>query len=44
MEYVFKMNMSDLGSFNLKEELVKDNEGLRACQDYGKGINEKLEK
>lgn len=44
MEYVFKMKMSDLGSFNLKEALVSDKEGLRACQDYGKGINEKLSK
>ena len=44
MEYVFKMKMSDLGSFNLKEALVADKEGLRACQDYGKGINEKLAK
>ena len=44
MEYVFKMKMSNLGSFNLKEDLVSESEGLRACQDYGKGINEKLEK
>ena len=44
MEYVFKMKMSDLGSFNLKEALVGGTEGLRACQDYGKGINEKLQK
>ncbi|MBW1979660.1 MAG: flavodoxin domain-containing protein [Deltaproteobacteria bacterium] len=38
MEYVFKMNMSSLGSFNLKEHLVEDMEGIRACQDYGKGV------
>ena len=44
MEYVFKMKMSDLGSFNLKEALVGSKEGLQACQDYGKGINEKLAK
>ena len=44
MEYVFKMKMSDLGSFNLKEALIDGTEGLRACQDYGKGVNEKLEK
>jgi flavodoxin len=42
MEYVFKMKMTDLGSFNLKEALVSESEGLRACQDYGKGISEKL--
>lgn len=42
MEHVFKMEMTNLGSFNLKEDLVEDSEGLRACQDYGKGICEKL--
>ena len=42
MEHVFKMEMTNLGSFNLKEALVEDAEGLRACQDYGKGVCEKL--
>ena len=42
MEHVFKMKMSSLGSFNLKEALVEDMEGLRACQDYGKSICEQL--
>ena len=42
MEHVFKMEMTNLGSFNLKEDLVEDSEGLRACQYYGKGICEKL--
>jgi flavodoxin len=42
MEHVFRMDMTDLGSFNLKEQLVDDGEGIRACQDYGKGICEKL--
>jgi len=42
MEHVFKMQMSTLGSFNLKESLVEDMEGLRACQDYGKSICEQL--
>jgi flavorubredoxin len=42
MEHVFKMNMTELGSFNLKEHLVDGTDGLRACQDYGKGICEKL--
>jgi len=42
MEHVFKMKMSTLGSFNLKEALVEDMEGLRACQDYGKSICEQL--
>jgi flavodoxin len=42
MEYVFKMKMTSLGSFNLKEALVEDVEGMRACQDYGKSICEQL--
>ena len=42
MEYVFKMDMTDLGSFNLKEHIVQSSEGLRACQDYGKAIGQKL--
>jgi flavodoxin len=44
MEYVFKMDMTDLGSFNLKEHIVQSSEGLRACQDYGKAIGQKLSK
>ena len=43
MEHVFKMKMTNLGSFNLKEHLVGDQQGLRACQDYGKSINSTLE-
>ena len=42
MEHVFKMKMTNLGSFNLKEPLVDGAEGLRACQDYGKSICEQL--
>jgi flavodoxin len=42
MEHVFKMDMTKLGSFNLKELLVDQPDGMRACQDYGKGIGEKL--
>jgi hypothetical protein len=42
MEHVFKMKMTNLGSFNLKEALVEGAEGLRACQDYGKAICEQL--
>jgi flavodoxin len=44
MENVFKMEMINLGSFNLKEHLVDTTEGLRACQAYGKGMSEKLSK
>ena len=42
MENVFKMEMIDLGSFNLREHLVDTTEGLRACQAYGKAMGEKL--
>ena len=42
MAHVFGMDMTNLGSFNLKEQLVDDMEGIHACQDYGKGICEKL--
>ena len=42
MEHVFKMAMTGLGSFNQKEQIVGEMDGIRACQDYGKGIVEKL--
>ncbi len=42
MQHVFKMDIIDLGSFNLLEDRVGTDEGLRACQDYGKAIGEKL--
>jgi flavodoxin len=42
MQYVFKMDMTQLGSFNLKEHLVEATEGMRACQDYGKDLSDKL--
>jgi len=44
MEFVFKMNVVDLGSFNLIEGLISSNEGVKACQDYGRGVGEKLSK
>lgn len=42
LEYVFKMNVTDLGSFNLKEHLINQRDGIKACQDYGKGVAAKL--
>lgn len=42
MEFVFKMDIVNLGSFNLKEDLIQKAEGLRACQEYGKAIGKKL--
>ena len=42
MAYVFHMNMTDLGSFNLKEGMMDKAEGMKACQDYGKNVADKL--
>lgn len=42
MQYVFKMDMFELGSFNLKEAVVETVDGMGACQDYGKVFGEKL--
>jgi flavodoxin len=42
MEHVFKMNVVDLGSFNLLEHLVEARDGMKACHDYGKAISQKL--
>jgi flavodoxin len=43
MEFVFRMNMTNLGSFLLKEEVIGTMEGRKACQDYGKAIGEMIE-
>lgn len=42
MQHVFKMDMTDLGPLNLTENQVAEQEGVKACQDYGKAIGEKL--
>jgi len=42
MQYVYKMEPVDLGSFNLKESIIGTEEGMRACQDYGKVFGESL--
>ncbi|MFC1769579.1 flavodoxin domain-containing protein [Nitrospirota bacterium] len=42
MEHVFKMDMVNLGGFALKESLVNESEGMRACQDYGKEVAKKF--
>ncbi len=42
MEYVYKMNVVELGSFNLLEHLVEARDGMKACHDYGKAISQKL--
>jgi flavodoxin len=42
MEHVFKMDMIDLGPLNLTEAMTESGEGMKACQDYGKALGEKL--
>ena len=42
MQYVYKMQPFELGSFKLKEAVVETVEGIHACQDYGKVFGEKL--
>ena len=40
MQYVFKMEMVNLGPLNMKEHTIDTPEGMRACQDYGKAMGQ----
>jgi flavorubredoxin len=42
MQFVYKMDMVDLGALNLKEAVVDTTEGMRACHDYGKAVGKKF--
>jgi flavodoxin len=42
MEFVFRMKMTDLGPFDLREKIVNTDEGVRGCQDYGKALGKIL--
>ncbi|GAB6194084.1 flavodoxin domain-containing protein [Desulfocastanea catecholica] len=42
MEHVFSMNMTNLGPFDLRENVVDTNEGMKACQDYGRALGDML--
>ena len=42
MQFVFKMDMVDLGALNMKEAVVPTDEGMHACQDYGKAVGKKF--
>jgi flavorubredoxin len=44
MQNVFKMEPFELGPFNLLEAKVATNEGMRACQAYGRTFGEALER
>ncbi|MBE0618768.1 MAG: flavodoxin domain-containing protein [Proteobacteria bacterium] len=41
MEHVFGMRMEGLGPLKLEERVVTTDEGLRACQQYGRAIAER---
>jgi len=42
MEHVFRMKMTDLGPFMLKEAVIPTQGGIHACQDYGKNLAKNL--
>lgn len=42
MEHVFKMDMINLGPLNLTEDMMKTDEGARACQQYGSELGKKV--
>lgn len=42
MEFVFKMDMLELGSLDLKEPVVPTEEGIMECRNYGKAMGERL--
>jgi flavodoxin len=42
MKFVYKMDTVDLGALSLKEAVVETQDGIKAGQDYGKALGEKL--
>ncbi len=38
MQHVYKMDVVDLGPLNLKEHTIDTQDGIKACQDYGKAV------
>ena len=42
MESAFRMRMTNLGPFNLTEDLFDHPDALRSCHDYGKAMGEML--
>jgi hypothetical protein len=37
-----KMELFELGPFNLRDDIVGTSEGMETCQDYGRVFGEKL--
>ncbi len=42
MQHVFKMDTVELGPLSITEAMLETDEGLKACQDYGKAVGEKF--
>ena len=42
MQYVFKMDVLDLGPLSLTEAVMETDEGMKACHQYAKGLAEKF--
>jgi flavodoxin len=42
LEHVFKMRMTSLGPFDLRERVVATEEGMRNCQTYGRSLGKEL--
>ncbi|MEE4312872.1 MAG: flavodoxin domain-containing protein [Desulfofustis sp.] len=42
MQHVFKMDITTLGPLNLEEAKIDTDEGLKACQQYGRTVGEML--
>ena len=38
MQHVYKMDVVDLGPLDLKEHTIDTQDGIKACQDYGKAV------
>lgn len=38
MQHVYKMDVVDLGPLNLKEYAIDTQDGIKACQDYGRAV------
>lgn len=43
MQHVYKMDVVDLGALNLKEHIIPTQDGVKACQDYGKAVAAKFQ-
>ena len=41
MLHVFKMNMADLGALAMEERVVVSDEGMPACQQFGRSLGER---